>query len=40
LPKSIRDLLGYRIHRPNLGGYEGQDPAALSTFVSNETVQG
>jgi ectoine hydroxylase-related dioxygenase (phytanoyl-CoA dioxygenase family) len=39
-PKSIRDLLGYRIHRPNLGGYERQDPAALSSFVSNETVQG
>lgn len=28
-PKSIRDLLGYRIHRPNLGGYEGQDPSVL-----------
>jgi ectoine hydroxylase-related dioxygenase (phytanoyl-CoA dioxygenase family) len=27
--KAIRDLLGYRIHRPNLGGYEGQDPAVL-----------
>jgi ectoine hydroxylase-related dioxygenase (phytanoyl-CoA dioxygenase family) len=27
--KSIRDLLGYRIHRPNLGGYEGQDPSVL-----------
>jgi ectoine hydroxylase-related dioxygenase (phytanoyl-CoA dioxygenase family) len=27
--KPIRDLLGYRIHRPNLGGYEGQDPAVL-----------
>jgi ectoine hydroxylase-related dioxygenase (phytanoyl-CoA dioxygenase family) len=25
----LRDLLGYRIHRPNLGGYEGQDPAVL-----------
>ena len=25
----IRDLLGYRIHRPNLGGYEGQDPSVL-----------
>lgn len=29
LPRPIRDLLGYRIHRPNLGGYEGQDPAVL-----------
>lgn len=28
-PKQIQDLLGYRIHRPNLGGYEGQDPAVL-----------
>lgn len=27
--KPVRDLLGYRIHRPNLGGYEGQDPAVL-----------
>ena len=28
-PQPVRDLLGYRIHRPNLGGYEGQDPAVL-----------
>ena len=28
-PKPLRDLLGYRIHRPNLGGYEGQDPSVL-----------
>jgi ectoine hydroxylase-related dioxygenase (phytanoyl-CoA dioxygenase family) len=27
--KPLRELLGYRIHRPNLGGYEGQDPAVL-----------
>lgn len=27
--KQLQDLLGYRIHRPNLGGYEGQDPAVL-----------
>jgi ectoine hydroxylase-related dioxygenase (phytanoyl-CoA dioxygenase family) len=27
--KRLRDLLGYRIHRPNLGGYEGQDPSVL-----------
>jgi hypothetical protein len=26
---ALRDLIGYRIHRPNLGGYEGQDPAVL-----------
>lgn len=24
-PQALRDLIGYRIHRPNLGGYEGQD---------------
>lgn len=28
-PKALRDLIGYRIHRPNLGGYEGQDPSVL-----------
>ncbi|MGH8176106.1 MAG: phytanoyl-CoA dioxygenase family protein [Steroidobacter sp.] len=28
-PREICDLLGYRIHRPNLGNYEGQDPAVL-----------
>ncbi|MDA5193685.1 phytanoyl-CoA dioxygenase family protein [Govanella unica] len=28
-PEALRDLIGYRIHRPNLGGYEGQDPAML-----------
>ena len=27
--KRLRELLGYRIHRPNLGGYEGQDPSVL-----------
>jgi ectoine hydroxylase-related dioxygenase (phytanoyl-CoA dioxygenase family) len=27
-PKALRDLIGYRIHRPNLGHYEGQDPSA------------
>lgn len=25
----MQDLLGYRIHRPNLGNYEGQSPALL-----------
>lgn len=28
-PRAVCDLLGYRIHQPNLGGYEGQDPAVL-----------
>ena len=27
LPEALRDLLGYTIHRPNLGWYEGQDPS-------------
>ena len=33
---ALRDLIGYRIHRPNLGGYEGQDPAVL--FDTNSHV--
>jgi ectoine hydroxylase-related dioxygenase (phytanoyl-CoA dioxygenase family) len=28
-PPQVRNLLGYRIHRPNLGHYEGQDPSLL-----------
>ncbi len=28
-PKALCDLIGYRIHRPNLGGHEGQDPSVL-----------
>jgi hypothetical protein len=35
-PKPLRELVGYRIHRPNLGGYEGQDPAVL--FETNSHV--
>ncbi|MGH8301894.1 MAG: phytanoyl-CoA dioxygenase family protein [Steroidobacteraceae bacterium] len=35
-PRAIRDLLGYRIHRPNLGGYEGQDPAVLFETRSHQ----
>lgn len=27
LPPPVIQLLGYRLHRPNLGHYEGQDPA-------------
>ncbi len=34
-PPALRDLLGYRIHRPNLGGYEGQDPAVLFRTASH-----
>ncbi len=26
-PKPLQELIGYRIHRPNLGHYEGQDPS-------------
>lgn len=33
-PESIRDLLGYRIHRPNLGHYEGQDPSVVLQTAS------
>lgn len=33
--QQIRELLGYRIHRPNLGGYEGQDPSVLFTGRSH-----
>ena len=29
LPRTIQDLIGYRIHRPNLGGYENQCPSVL-----------
>lgn len=32
--KSVRDLIGYRLHRPNLGHYEGQDPAVTLTTDS------
>jgi ectoine hydroxylase-related dioxygenase (phytanoyl-CoA dioxygenase family) len=32
--KPIRDLLGYRIHRPNLGHCEGQDPAVALSNAS------
>ncbi len=28
-PKEIQDLIGYRIHRPNLGGYEYYCPSVL-----------
>lgn len=27
-PEDLQRLIGYRIHRPNLGGWEGQDPIA------------
>lgn len=34
-PPALRDLIGYRIHRPNLGGYEGQDPGVLFETTSH-----
>lgn len=27
-PEDLQRLIGYRVHRPNLGGWEGQDPIA------------
>lgn len=27
--RGLSELIGYRLHRPNLGGYEGQSPAVL-----------
>ena len=29
LPPQLQDLIGYSIHRPNLGWYEGQEPKVL-----------
>lgn len=34
-PKALQHLIGYRIHRPNLGGYEGQDPSVLFETTSH-----
>jgi ectoine hydroxylase-related dioxygenase (phytanoyl-CoA dioxygenase family) len=34
-PRELCDLIGYRIHRPNLGGYEGQDPSVLFETTSH-----
>lgn len=28
-PPEVQGLIGYRIHRPNLGGWNGQDPSVL-----------
>jgi ectoine hydroxylase-related dioxygenase (phytanoyl-CoA dioxygenase family) len=35
-PRQLQQLIGYRIHRPNLGGYEGQDPSVLFTTTSHQ----
>jgi hypothetical protein len=34
--RELQQLIGYRIHRPNLGGYEGQDPSVLFTTRSHQ----
>jgi ectoine hydroxylase-related dioxygenase (phytanoyl-CoA dioxygenase family) len=34
-PPEVRALLGYRIHKPNLGHYEGQDPSMLFSPASS-----
>ncbi len=33
--KPVRDLIGYRMHRPNLGHVEGQDPAIALDLPGN-----
>lgn len=34
--KSLRDLMGYAVHKPDLGLYEGNDPEILFTGTGNE----
>jgi len=34
-PTALQNLVGYRIHRPNLGCYEGQDPSVLFDSTSH-----
>lgn len=34
-PRQLRGTLGYRIHRPDPGGYEGQDPVVLFDMNSH-----
>jgi len=38
LPEKLRDLLGYAIHRPNLGWYEGQDPRIVLEHNQPDTL--
>lgn len=38
-PPALAELLGYSIHRPNLGNYEGQSPALLLNGTAPEFVQ-
>lgn len=37
-PQDLQRLIGYRIHRPNLGGWEGQDPIAYLRDESGLTA--
>lgn len=38
-PKEIQDLIGYRVHRPNLGGYEYNCPSELLKGERPEVLQ-
>jgi len=38
-PRELADLIGYSIHRPNLGNYEGQSPAVLLEDNVPEFIQ-
>lgn len=37
-PERLRDLIGYRIHRPNLGSHEGQDPSSMFEHPAGEPL--
>jgi len=36
LPSPLQDLLGYAIHRPNLGMYEGNEPKSIFADAGNQ----
>jgi ectoine hydroxylase-related dioxygenase (phytanoyl-CoA dioxygenase family) len=38
-PRELTALLGYSIHRPNLGNYEGQSPAVLLDGPQDDYLQ-
>lgn len=38
LPGEIQKLLGYTIHRPNLGWYEGRDPGVVLTGQASDAM--
>jgi hypothetical protein len=37
-PEALQDLLGYAVHRPNLGMYEGNEPKALLQSTPNKKL--